>query len=233
MGIKLGIDIGTTNTVVSTFRNGKPEALKHFYDFFGEKKDAIIPSVQLYMDSEKFFGTEAVREFERIYQHEKEKLGGISLHYEYKMEMDKQGSQAIELTRSMVDFILDTITKNEKVAIDGIVVTVPHEWEPGTRGRFHTELAIRSNIHKIPLLQIVSEPIAAAAYYAFVRKSHKQETVLVCDLGGGTQDYTLCRISPNNSFTRRRRLKMFLFVTRTCNFPIPKFWKLLVKLLIK
>lgn len=186
MGIKLGIDIGTTNTVVSTFRNGKPEALKYFYDFFGEKKDAIIPSVQLDMDSKRLFGTEAIREFERIYQYEKEKLGSVSLHYEYKMEMDTQGSQAIEPTRSMVDFILDTVTTNEKVAIDGIVVTVPHEWEPGTRGRFNTELAVKNNSHKIPLLQIVSEPIAAAVYYAFVRTDkEKQETVLVCDLGGG------------------------------------------------
>lgn len=196
MSIKLGIDIGTTNTVVSTIKNGKPEALKYFYNFFGENYDAIIPSVQLEEESKKTFGIEAIREFERIYEYEKEKLNQISLHYEYKMKMG-HSVEAKDLTRDMIDYILDVVIQKEG-NVDGIVVTVPHEWEPGTEGRYATEDALKQNIHRIPLLQIVSEPVAAAAYYAFIRKNRNYETVLVCDLGAGTQDYTLCEISSNN-----------------------------------
>ena len=56
------------------------------------------------------------------------------------------------------------------------------------------------------LIQLVSEPIAAASYYAWEMQRRAQEkntnpfqgNLLVCDMGGGTFDVSLCRIYSNN-----------------------------------
>src|SRR5690606_8584876 len=87
--------------------------------------------------------------------------------------------------------------------IDGIVVSVPQAWmtrQPNHQGRPKLEKIIKEKLG-LPMIQLISEPVAAAAYYShWYNNEYKtpfQGNILVCDMGGGTFDVTLCKLDEN------------------------------------
>lgn len=88
----------------------------------------------------------------------------------------------------------------QKGDIDGVVISVPHVWakDPKHMGRPRLQSLIAETM-KLPLIQLISEPVAAAACYAFRSQKDSRPfrgNLLICDMGGGTFDVTLCRVSP-------------------------------------
>ncbi|MBC7473163.1 MAG: Hsp70 family protein, partial [Candidatus Sericytochromatia bacterium] len=80
---------------------------------------------------------------------------------------------------------------------------VPQSWitrQPNHLGRPKLEKIIKEKLN-LPLIQLISEPVAAAAYYSHWYKNEHNEyfkgNVLVCDMGGGTFDVTLCKLNEN------------------------------------
>ncbi len=206
--INIGIDLGTTNTVVTAFVNGKLQPLRLFENNEGIL-DAIIPSVILKFQSASKstlagvspertrIGYAALAYFIDIYENqETSKLDKYKIHSEYKRTIAKD-IESVNLTTLMLDLILEKISvaNASNNIFENLVITVPHIWKPESLERQKTLSAIQACKTKFKKLQLLSEPIAAAVYFAYKRPNKIKENILVCDLGGGTQDFTLCTLS--------------------------------------
>jgi molecular chaperone DnaK (HSP70) len=207
MNIKLGIDLGTSNVVVATIPPGidKP----YVYDCW-EDGSCLLPSyVWLESEDNPIVGKIAKDEWER---------GAENCYRRFKLDMGRGISYAPgitpeRLTQHLIEQIKNTLLGGEQSvgeidAIDEVVVTVPHGWLPDQREA--TKKAVTDAGLKVK--ELVSEPVAAAAYYSyFHKKGGKQTTphpgplpngegedvVLVCDIGGGTFDISLVRVLEN------------------------------------
>lgn len=110
------------------------------------------------------------------------------------------------LTARMVEYIVGKIARGlGGHGIESVLVTVPHGWrrENPEKCRATRLAAARArlgdkNITVQPLT--VSEPVAAAAYYVWdahrkgIFDALRDQTLLVCDIGGGTVDLSLVRV---------------------------------------
>ena len=90
--------------------------------------------------------------------------------------------------------------------ISGLVVSVPEVWQqtPDNRGAEAVRRIFRDEL-ALPLQHLQSEPVCAAAYYAYrYQRAERREqrapfigNLLMCDVGGGTFDVALCRVEGN------------------------------------
>lgn len=218
MGIKAGLDFGTTTSILSYIDGSK---LRTFhYGGYTETSTPYVPSVVAYLAADIHIG-----------QHATEPLPSeASLYRYFKMLLpevnkdnwlDAYGPYAKEpLTPAQVtiDFIGELIAgdsparrklsaripntsaflKMETEPIEELVVSVPQVWSHW-RARGRQQLQNVVSELGLKLKQLISEPVAAAAYFAH-RYQQKQEesfygNLLICDMGGGTFDVTLCKLS--------------------------------------
>lgn len=98
---------------------------------------------------------------------------------------------ALVLAKLRRDFIERYATQPDKV-----VVTVPAHFNE--RERQATCDAAR--LADLPLVGLIEEPVAAAAFVAATRKRSGERTVMVFDLGGGTLDTTLLHTTPDSLY---------------------------------
>lgn len=83
--------------------------------------------------------------------------------------------------------------------IESLVVSVPEVWQRKNNPGREVLRQILLNELELPLDHLRSEPVCAAAYYAYRckqdgRLSNEPYHLLVCDVGGGTFDVALCRV---------------------------------------
>ncbi|HKR13066.1 MAG TPA: Hsp70 family protein [Pyrinomonadaceae bacterium] len=84
--------------------------------------------------------------------------------------------------------------------IEELVVSAPQVWSHWkARGRQQLQIVVQElGLH---LKQLISEPVAAAAYFTHRYRQKQGEAfrgnLLICDMGGGTFDVTLCKLSDN------------------------------------
>ncbi|MEC4816503.1 MAG: Hsp70 family protein [Scytonema sp. PMC 1069.18] len=210
--LKIGLDFGTTNSIIS-FLNpyGGLEVFK--YDPLGNK-DEYIPSFVAYTDDLIEIGTAA----RNVALHDPK----AECYSNFKMRLPLPESEFSNYFRGdrtpmsvTADYLRELLIASnneysfscEKGKIDGLVVSVPEIWQRDicNLGRERLQKLIVEEL-KLPLMQLVSEPVAAAAYYAWeINQKAKQErdnpftgNLLVCDMGGGTFDVSLCRIYGDN-----------------------------------
>lgn len=217
MPVKVGLDFGTTTSILS-YLDGSELSAFHY----GGKSGGTpyIPSVVAYMPKSLFTGQLAVHMLTE----------GASLYRYFKMLLTEEKSEhwpeaygpyvreGLSPAQVAADFISELISgsspgrrrlapgKADAQAfrpslgqeIEGLVVSVPQVWsEPRAHGRQQLRTIV-SDLG-LPLMQLISEPVAAAAYFAYrYRKAQGEQysgNLLVCDMGGGTFDVTLCRLS--------------------------------------
>ena len=101
-----------------------------------------------------------------------------------------------KMPEEISSYILKKLTRDASeqlgVEVKDVVITCPAYF--GTAERTATKNA--GKIAGLNVLEIISEPTAAAIYYGCTRKL-EEKTILVYDLGGGTFDVTVMRISTN------------------------------------
>jgi molecular chaperone HscA len=204
--LAVGIDLGTTNSVVAIAREGKPAAL---HDETGK---AMVPSVVGYPSSGGVLVGEAAR---LLVAHEPRNVvasvkrlmgrGASDLHavagvLPYEIEPGSGQTDMVKLriggkARSPVEIsaeILRTLRKRAEDALDKpverAVITVPAYFDDAAR----TATRDAARVAGLEVLRLVNEPTAAALAYGLDKGS--EGLYAVYDLGGGTFDFSLLRL---------------------------------------
>jgi len=195
----LGIDLGTTNSIVSYWDNinGKPEPID-ISNGFGK---IPLPSVVQYRkdddgESEWVIGEEAYRSM-KIYPETtirsiKRKMGTdekILIDGEEYLPEDISAKILTELAKHCQSL-------NPKAEIAGVVVSVPYDFDDAAKKA--TMRACEKAGFKDKLICLVEEPKAAALAYNFRHKLEENEKFMVFDFGGGTLDITLFHVVEKN-----------------------------------
>ena len=188
MGMRVGIDLGTTYSAVAAIGpEGAPYVVKN------SEGSATTPSVVCFLsDGSKAFGEEA-----KGYQEEGD--AGAAAFFKRSMGADDalvevagRAYTATDLSSLLLRHLVDEAAAATGQPVDAAVVTVPAYF--GARERRATiDAAEQAGLRVIGLL---SEPSAAALAYGLAGKDGSK-TVLVYDLGGGTFDATIARIDEN------------------------------------
>lgn len=110
------------------------------------------------------------------------------------------------LTKCLVEYVINELTKDRgDLKIESILVTVPHGWRRENpdkcRATRNAAAQARTGNRNLTVQQFtVSEPVAAAAYWLWDARKRglsgelQGKTLLVCDIGGGTLDLSLVRL---------------------------------------
>lgn len=211
----IGIDIGTSNTVVAVATdNGHPEVRRI-------KDDALVPSVIAVTEhgGNCVAGRDAVdewanpdRDAREIFRRWKLLMGDEKVLA--TMRFGGPTSSPVDitpewLTTRLVEYVLGEITSGVGgEEVDSVLITVPHGWRRDTPHKCQAtrQAAAMAQVDgKLVEVQnkTVSEPVAAAVYWlweaqrdteATSAKQYAGKHILVCDVGGGTFDLSLVRV---------------------------------------
>jgi molecular chaperone HscA len=204
--LAVGIDLGTTNSVVAISREGKPAAL---HDELGK---ALVPSVVAYPAAGGVLvGDEArlltAREPRNVVASIKRLMGrgAADLHtvagvLPYEVEPGTGRTDMVKLriggkARSPVEIsaeILKALRARAEAAlekpVERAVITVPAYFDDAAR----TATRDAARVAGLEVLRLVNEPTAAALAYGLDKGS--EGLYAVYDLGGGTFDFSLLRL---------------------------------------
>lgn len=196
----IGLDFGTTNSIISYW-----DELTGRVEVFSYGNDKYIPSAVVYQDGELMeIGEEALtywrsnQQQTSIYRFFKTLLSDGEVE-----KLSQNGSlpkTPREVTRDYLEYFLlkndKSFVKSQEKPISQIVVSVPELWQKkgiANKGASKLEAILKHDLG-LPLKQLVSEPVAAVAYYIWKSnlKNGEKKKVLVCDVGGGTFDVCYC-----------------------------------------
>jgi molecular chaperone DnaK len=180
----VGIDLGTTNSVVSVLEAGEPVVIPNAEG--GRTTPSIVGFSK--SGSEVLVGEVAKRQAitnpDRTVRSVKRDMGtSWSIDIDGKKYTAQEISARIlqKLKRDAESYLGETVTQ--------AVVTVPAYFDDAQR----TATKEAGQIAGLEVLRIINEPTAAALAYG-LDKEGKEQTVLVFDLGGGTFDVSVLEI---------------------------------------
>jgi molecular chaperone DnaK (HSP70) len=178
----VGIDLGTTNSEIALYRDGRPEVLA---DEVGRK---ILPSVVGISESgELLVGEEARNQFvlypERTVRSIKRRMGSSD-----KVDLAGRQYTPQEISAIILKRLKETAERRLGRAISKAVITVPAYFSDAQRQATREA----GEIAGLAVERIVNEPTAAALVYEAAQ--HQGKRILVYDLGGGTFDASVVRI---------------------------------------
>lgn len=184
MGRAVGIDLGTTNSVVSVLEGGEPTVIAN------SEGARTTPSVVAFAKNggEILVGqsakNQAVTNVDRTIRSVKRHIGT-----DWTVDIDGKKYTPQEISaRTLMKLKRDAEAYLGEDVTDA-VITVPAYFEDSQRQA--TKEA--GQIAGLNVLRIVNEPTAAALAYG-LEKGEQEQTILVFDLGGGTFDVSLLEI---------------------------------------
>jgi molecular chaperone DnaK len=213
--MKIGIDFGTTYTKIARYKDkGKGEF--ELFRFPGPSGSEYIPTVVSYRQQgdrvSTSIGTPALLDFTTH-------PGNTRLATRIKLflpirDPEEQRKQGWSLDKHPDEVVKDYFSQVfrehreslEKVwgGIESAVVSVPEVWQRTARNPGAEALRrILIDELQLPVDHLRSEPVCAAAYYAWAYQRYEQRSqrskrpfnLLVCDMGGGTFDVALCQVT--------------------------------------
>ncbi|MGI8392245.1 molecular chaperone DnaK [Leucobacter sp. W1038] len=189
MSRAVGIDLGTTNSVVAVLEGGEPTVISNAEGF------RTTPSIVAFTkDGEVLVGEtakrQAVTNVDRTIASVKRHMGT-----DWTQEIDGKKYTAQEISaRTLMKLKRDAETYLGDKVTDA-VITVPAYFNDAERQA--TKEA--GEIAGLNVLRIVNEPTAAALAYG-LDKGKEDELILVFDLGGGTFDVSLLEVGKDDDF---------------------------------
>ena len=179
----VGIDLGTTNSVVSVLEGGDPVVIPN------AEGSRTTPSVVAFAKSgEVLVGEVAKRQAitnpDRTIRSVKREMGtrwNIDIDGKAYTPQEISARTLMKLKRDAEAYLGDTVTQ--------AVITVPAYFDDAQR----TATKEAGEIAGLEVLRIINEPTAAALAYGLDKEAHDQ-TILVFDLGGGTFDVSVLEI---------------------------------------
>ncbi len=206
MGKVVGIDLGTTNSVVAVMEGGKPVVIAN-----AEGMRTTPSVVGFSKDGERVVGQMARRQtvlnpqntfygVKRFIGRKYAELSPDSKRVAYTIRRDDNGNVKIRCPRLKKEFAAEEISAMvlRKLAdeasrylgqpVTGAVITVPAYFNDSQRQATRDA----GRIAGLEVLRILNEPTAASLAYGLDRK--ESQTILVFDLGGGTFDVSILEV---------------------------------------
>lgn len=182
MAKTIGIDLGTTNSVVAVMEGGKPTVIAN-----AEGMRTTPSIVGFSKTGERLVGQLAKRQ--AILNPDKT-IASIKRHMgeDYKKNIDGKDYTPQEISAMILRKLADDASSYLGEKVTSAVITVPAYFNDSQRQA--TKDA--GKIAGLDVLRIVNEPTAAALAYGL--EKDKSEKVLVFDLGGGTFDVSILEI---------------------------------------
>ncbi|GGN86145.1 hypothetical protein GCM10010112_67330 [Actinoplanes lobatus] len=183
----LGIDLGTTYTAAAVWRSGHAEIVS-----LGSRTAAVPTVVLLRADESILTGEIASRrgltEPHRMAREFKRRLGDPT-----PILLGGVPYSAESLMARMLRAVIDEVSSREGGEPNAICVSHPANWGPYKIDLLYQ--VIRLAGIELPV-QLITEPHAAAVFYARQQRLEPDATVAVYDLGGGTFDAAVLRKTP-------------------------------------
>jgi molecular chaperone DnaK len=178
----LGIDLGTTNSEIAIYRDGRPEVLRD------DQGRIILPSVVgLTETGELLVGEEARNQFllypERTVRSIKRRMGSDA-----KVQLGEREYKPQEISAIILSRLKEIAQARLGRPIRKAVITVPAYFSDTQRQATREA----GEIAGLEVARIINEPTAAALVYEAAQ--HQGKRILVYDLGGGTFDVSVVRI---------------------------------------
>jgi molecular chaperone DnaK (HSP70) len=178
----VGIDLGTTNSEIAVYRDGRPHVLSD------DRNRVVLPSVVgLSETGELLVGDDARNQFmlypERTVRSIKRKMGTDAKVHLGEREYTPQEISAIILSR-----LKEIAQARLGHPVQRAVITVPAYFSDAQRQATREA----GEIAGLEVMRIINEPTAASLVYEAAQDQGKR--ILVYDLGGGTFDVSVVRI---------------------------------------
>lgn len=206
MGKTVGIDLGTTNSVVAVMEGGRPTVISNAeggrttpsvvaFNKTGERlvgllarRQAVVNPTNTIYSIKRFIGrrySEVSEECKIVsYKVKESSDGGVRV-----LISDKEYTPE-EISAMILRKLKEDAEKYLGEKVDTAVITVPAYFNDSQRQSTKNS----GTIAGLEVLRIINEPTAAALAYG-VEKKGKDETILVFDLGGGTFDVSVLEVS--------------------------------------
>ena len=202
----VGIDLGTTNSVVAAIESGQPTVITNSEGFrttpsivaytkkeellVGQlaKRQSVVNAENTFFSVKRFIGCKA------------DEISNESKELPYKVIKDDNGNIKIKCSSLNKDFSPEEISAQVirklitdakdylKQDITKAVITVPAYFNDSQR----QATVDAGKIAGLEVLRIINEPTAASLAYGLDKKQN--ETILVFDLGGGTFDVSVLEV---------------------------------------
>ncbi|MFF5282711.1 molecular chaperone DnaK [Streptomyces sp. NPDC013171] len=187
MARSVGIDLGTTNSVVSVLEGGEPTVIAN------AEGARTTPSVVAFAKGGDVLVGElakrqAVTNVDRTVRSVKRHMGESDWRFPASGEVDGRRFTAQEISARVLQKLKRDAEGYLGEDVTDAVVTVPAYFDDAQR----TATKEAGEIAGLKVLRIVNEPTAAALAYGLDKEN--DQTVLVFDLGGGTFDVSLLEI---------------------------------------
>jgi molecular chaperone DnaK len=201
----IGIDLGTTNSVVAVMEGGKPEVITNAegerttpsvvaYTKKGDllvgqiaKRQAVINPENTFYSVKRFIGRKTSEVTEELRQVPYKVLQTEDIIKLDCPALNKQFA-AEEISAQVLRKLADDASKYLGETVKQAVITVPAYFNDSQRQA--TKDA--GKIAGLEVLRIINEPTAASLSYGLEKKDN--ETILVFDLGGGTFDVSVLEV---------------------------------------
>jgi molecular chaperone HscA len=200
----VGIDLGTTHSLVATIKDGLPEIIRD------ENEEAILPSVVRYCEYGVELGKTAkdsafedpentIASVKRLMGRRISDLDAIAAHLPNQFKEQTTGMLKIKTRageKSPVQVCAEILKQLKKTAqlrehkeVEGVVLTVPAYFDE-TQRQATKDAAKLAGLN---VLRLLSEPTAAAIAYGL--DQGEEGLFVIFDLGGGTFDVSILRFS--------------------------------------
>ncbi len=195
--LALGIDLGTTNSLVARVRDGRAEPLPD------TEGNLLLPSAVYYGGDSVLTGREALT---RVGDHPQDTLQSFKrMMGRGRGDLSHSGYRVVESDRGMLRFVtsageISPVQASAEILkslaergsgedpVEGVVITVPAYFDEAQRQATKDAATVAG----LTVLRLLNEPTAAAVAYGL--DSGQEGVVAVYDLGGGTFDISILRL---------------------------------------
>lgn len=200
-----GIDFGTSNSTVGILAGDRPRLVAL------EDANATLPSAVFFNfeDNRTYFGRRAIADYTdnaegRLLRALKSVLGSSLIHE--KTRIKSRSVAFSEIIGEFIGFLKARLDDAVGEAVDHVVLGRPVHFvdeDPAADAAAQSELEKAARRQGFRHIEFQYEPIAAALDYE--QSVLGEELALIVDIGGGTSDFSIVRVSPDSRSSSDRK----------------------------
>ncbi|MDR7220950.1 Hsp70 family protein [Aminobacter aminovorans] len=200
-----GIDFGTSNSTVGVIENGRPRLVAL------EGENVTLPSAIFFNfeDNQTALGRRAIGEYTdgaegRLMRALKSVLGSSLVHE--KTRIKARYIAFTDIVGMFVGHLKDRLENHVGEPVENVVLGRPVQFvddNPEADVAAQSELEKAARAQGFKHIDFQFEPIAAALDYE--RTVTREELALIVDMGGGTSDFSIVRVSPERAAASDRK----------------------------